>query len=409
MDLNLLEYLPWMQHNPLLHTLTGLSLLLMAAWVANWLVKRVLLVSLHRMVNATDFGREARLADYRIIRRLANVVPALLIDGGSHLVPGLSEDVLRLIHNVSNAFIVLCVALALSALLNFLNALYQRRPDAARRPIKGYMQLLKLLLFAVATIMIVASLTDRSPLILLSGLGAMAAVLMLIFQDTLLSMVASLQISTNDIIRVGDWVEMPQLNADGEVIDVALHTIKVQNWDKTITSIPTRRFITDSFKNWRGMQESGGRRICRSLRLDQNSVRFLTEAEVEHLAGFNLLREHLGSKQIELAEWNSHLQDCSELNLRHLTNLGTFRAYVLQYLRRHPHIRQDTTLLVRQQPPSAEGLGLELYCFTNTTVWADYEGIQGDIFEHLLATLPAFGLRVFQHPTGADFRQWQQG
>ncbi|MCY1298875.1 Miniconductance mechanosensitive channel YbdG [compost metagenome] len=230
---------------------------------------------------------------------------------------------------------------------------------------------------------------------------------MLIFQDTLLSLVASVQITSNDIIRVGDWVEMPQLNADGDVIDIALHTVKVQNWDKTITTIPTKRFITDSFKNWRGMQESGGRRIKRSLYLDQNSVHFLANEDIARLHRFRLLDSYLKVKESELLSWNSQLDEASRLpiNSRQLTNLGTFRAYVENYLRENIEIRKDMTLLVRQLAPSANGLPLELYCFTATTAWSRYEAIQSDIFDHLLAILPEFGLRVFQHPSGADMRE----
>ena len=269
------------------------------------------------------------------------------------------------------------------------------------------MQVVKILLFAIAAILMVASLIDRSPLILLSGLGAMAAVLMLIFQDTLLSLVASVQISSSDIIRVGDWVEMPQLNADGDVIDIALHTVKVQNWDKTITTIPTKRFISDPFKNWRGMQECGGRRIKRSLFLDQTSITFLSPDEIAHLQRFLLLGNYLRNKQSELHSWNAELAEASQepANTRRVTNIGTFRAYIEHYLRQHAGINQEMTQLVRQLSPTPDGLPLELYCFTNTTAWSRYEAIQSDLFDHLLAILPEFGLRVFQHPSGADMRE----
>jgi miniconductance mechanosensitive channel len=224
-----------------------------------------------------------------------------------------------------------------------------------------------------------------------------------------LSLVASVQISSSDIIRVGDWIEMPQLNADGDVIDIALHTVKVQNWDKTITSIPTKRFISDPFKNWRGMQECGGRRIMRSLYLDQTSIGFLNPEEIARLQRISLLRHYLKHKHSELLSWNSALAEDGQepANTRRITNIGTFRAYVEQYLRQHPQIHQDMTQLVRQLSPTADGLPLQLYCFTNTTAWGSYESIQSDIFDHLLAILPEFGLRVFQHPSGADMRAWR--
>jgi len=329
-----------------------------------------------------------------------------ILANGVELIPDLPHALITVTRNVCGAFIVLTIALAVAGMLTLANSLYERRPDAHLRPIKGYFQVVKIVIYAVATVLMIATLVDRSPLILLSGLGAMAAVLLLIFQDTLLSLVASVQISSNDIIRVGDWIEMPQLNADGDVIDIALHTVKVQNWDKTITTIPTKRFITDSFKNWRGMQEAGGRRIKRSLHLDQNSVHFLSPEEIEHLRQFKLLAPYLKSKESELMSWNSQLEEPLRVavNTRRVTNIGTFRAYVENYLRQHNGIRQDMTLLVRQLSPLADGLPLELYCFTNTTAWVPYEAIQSDIFDHLLAILPEFGLRVFQHPSGADMR-----
>ncbi|WP_271195309.1 mechanosensitive ion channel family protein [Pseudomonas turukhanskensis] len=396
----------WLERFPYLYSLVALILLLFAAWLANWLIKRVLIRGFYRLLRATHLGQDKALARSHIIARLANVVPALILANGVELIPDLPHALITVTRNVCGAFIVLTIALAVSGALTLANSLYERRPDAHLRPLKGYFQVVKIAIYVVATVLMIAVLVDRSPLILLSGLGAMAAVLILIFQDTLLSLVASVQISSNDIVRVGDWIEMPQLNADGDVIDIALHTIKVQNWDKTITTIPTKRFITDSFKNWRGMQEAGGRRIKRSLHLDQNSVHFLSPEEIEHLRQFKLLAPYLKSKESELMSWNSQLEEPLRVavNTRRVTNIGTFRAYVENYLRQHQGIRQDMTLLVRQLSPLADGLPIELYCFTNTTAWVPYEAIQGDIFDHMLAILPEFGLRVFQHPSGADMR-----
>ncbi|VXC39058.1 Miniconductance mechanosensitive channel YbdG [Pseudomonas sp. 8BK] len=403
----LASWLDWLQQHAEIFTLISASLLLLSAWLSNWLVKRILVRAVCHMIDATALGRNAQNLDNELIKRMANIVPALLISAGIGLVPGLPESLVSVTRNVCSAFIVLTVALALSLLLDIANTLYNLRDDAHLRPIKGYLQVLKIGLFAVAAILMIATLIDRSPLILLSGLGAMAAVLMLIFQDTLLSLVASVQISSSDIVRVGDWIEMPQLNADGDVIDIALHTVKVQNWDKTITTIPTKRFISDPFKNWRGMQESGGRRIKRSLLLDQTSISFLSPEQITRLQRFLLLGQYLNSKQSELLSWNSALAEASQepANTRRVTNIGTFRAYVEHYLRQHPGIHQEMTQLVRQMNPTADGLPLELYCFTNTIAWARYEAIQSDIFDHLLAILPEFGLRVFQHPSGADMRE----
>ena len=375
------------------------GVLILVAFLVNWITKRILLRGLQRLLSTLPAHDSAenkvRLA---IISRLANIVPALVLAYGAAAIPDVHEPLEIVIRNVCSAFIVLTVSLALAKILDLVEITYSRRPDAAAKPIKGYLQLLKIFIFTVAVILIVATLINRNPLILLSGLGAMAAVLMLIFQDTILSVVAGVQLGTNDMVRIGDWIEMPSQNADGDVIEVALHTVKVRNWDKTITTIPVRKLITDSFKNWRGMQETGGRRIKRALYLDQRSVRFLDDAEIRRLEDFVLLDDYLEHKKKELADWNAELarRGAKPINERRVTNLGTFRAYVEQYLLNHPGIHQEMTLLVRQLQPGATGIPLEVYCFTNDTRWAVYEKIQSDIFDHLLAILPVFDLRVFQ-------------
>ncbi|WP_301774836.1 mechanosensitive ion channel family protein [Pseudidiomarina terrestris] len=397
----------WLVERPDMDTLTKLSLLLVGAWVANFIVKKVLLRGLLRILSYTPAGKDRQAIERNIVARLANVIPALVIAFGITSVPNLAEELTIVVTNVCFAFIVITIARAISGTLTIVNTLYERQPQAQERPIKGYIQVAKIVIYAVATILMIAVLIDKSPVILLSGLGAMAAVLMLVFQDTLLSLVASVQITSNDIIRVGDWVEMPNLNADGDVIDIALHQVKVQNWDKTITFIPTRRFISDPFKNWRGMQESGGRRIKRSLLLDQQSIHFLTDDELKAVKRFRLLKDYLQNKQQEIDDWNQQLKDEGKepVNTRRITNIGTFRAYILQYLENHPKVHQEMTLMARQLNPTSDGLPIEIYCFTNTIVWTEYEGIQSDIFDHLLSILPEFGLRVFQHPSGIDMRE----
>ena len=397
----------WLENYPQLYTLISLCLLILGAWLANWVVKRILVRGLIRLLQATPIGHDRSLEDAKFISRLANIVPALILTAGIGLIPGLPEGVVTVVRNVCGAFIILTIALAMTNIMMGINTVYERRPKAGNKPIKGYIQIINIVIYAIATILIIATLIDRSPLILLSGLGAMAAVLMLIFQDTLLSLVASVQINSNDIVRVGDWVEMPALSADGDVIDISLHTVKVQNWDKTITTIPTKRLISDPFKNWRGMQESGGRRIKRAIMLDQQSVHFLDDDECRHLHRFRLLADYLSDKQTDIDQWNAKLEEQGQepVNTRRITNIGTFRAYVDRYLRSHPGIHQQMTLMVRQLSPTAEGLPIELYCFTNTVAWVAYEGIQGDIFDHLLAILPEFGLRVYQAPSGQDMRE----
>ncbi len=397
----------WLEQHPDIETLTYLTLLLVGSWLANFIVKKILLRGVLTGLTYTPAGPDVQMIERNIVARFANVVPALVIAYGIASVPHLAEEVVIVINNVCKAFIVVTIARGLSGVLTVINTIYERRPDSHERPIKGYIQVVKIAIYVVTAILVIAALIDRSPVILLSGLGAMAAVLMLVFQDTLLSLVASIQISSHDIIRVGDWIEMPNLNADGEVIDIALHTVKVQNWDKTITFIPTKRFISDSFKNWRGMQQSGGRRVKRSLWLDQQSIHFLSEEERKALYRFRLLRNYLNDKQEEIDKWNQQLEEAGKepVNTRRISNIGSFRAYVREYLHNHPRIHQEMTLMVRQLEPTSDGLPLEVYCFTNTIVWAEYEGIQSDIFDHLLSILPEFGLRVFQHPSGLDMRE----
>lgn len=388
---------------PIAETLIGLGLLVAAALLIDFLVRQVLLAALQRAAKAA--GVDGKTAALRPAARiLARVAPALVVHQWIVAVPHLSEGVQAVVRNVASAFIIVTVAMALGAVLDLINDLYSQRPKAKARPIKGYLEVVKIVIYAIAVILVIAALIERSPLLLLSGLGALAAVLMLVFKDTILSLVASVQLNSNDMLRVGDWIEMPQLNADGDVVDIALHTVKVQNWDKTITTIPTWRLINESFKNWRGMQESGGRRIKRSLLIDQTSVRFLTLEERDRLRRFALIDDYLERKAEELDIWNARLVEAGRdpVNTRRSTNLGTFRAYVESYLRTHTRVHQGMTLLVRQLQPTDSGLPLEIYCFTSTTAWAEYEGIQADIFDHLLAILPEFGLRLFQQPSGAD-------
>src|SRR5690554_4093066 len=399
--------LAWLDQYPQLALGTGLLVLLLVAGLSNFVLKQLLLRALFSLVRTLSHDQDQQILKSTIVARFANILPALVFYFGASLVPHIPDILVSIIQNVTNAFIILTVALSLNGVLTLINVRYERRPDASRKPIKGYVQVVKIFVYVVATILIIATLIDRSPLILLSGLGAMAAVLMLVFQDTLLSLVASMQISSNDIVRVGDWVEMPALNADGDVIDIALHTVKVQNWDRTITTIPTRRFITDSFKNWRGMQESGGRRISRTLLIDQQSIGFLTDKEKEHLQSFRLLRTYLREKQEEIDSWNSELRGDGKapVNTRRITNIGTFRAYISCYLKNHPGIHQDMIQMVRQMAPTPDGLPLQVYAFTATTAWVEYEGIQSDIFDHLYSIIPEFGLRVYQHPSGVDVRE----
>ncbi|HAU79062.1 MULTISPECIES: mechanosensitive ion channel domain-containing protein [unclassified Stenotrophomonas] len=399
---------PW----PWAYTLLVLAALALAAWLANFVTKKILLRGLRKLVNRLpghSAGNEGG-NNLRVISRLSNVVPSMVIAAGIRIVPDLPPELVEFVIGACRAWAVLTVALAVSHALDAANDLYERRPDARNKPIKGYLQVVKIVVFVIAGLSIVATLLGVKLGPLVTGLGAATAVLMLIFQDTILSLVASVQISGDGRVRLGDWIEMPSQNADGDVIDIALHTITVQNFDKTITTIPTKKLVTESFKNWRGMQEAGGRRIKRSLYLDQHSVGFVDAPMLAELEQFAVLGDYLRGKQAELQQYNAELQakGVAAVNARRVTNLGTFRAYVERYLQHHPGIHTEMTLLVRQLQPTTQGLPLEIYCFTRSTAWGEYEGVQSDVFDHLLAILPAFGLRVFQESSDAMLMAGQQ-
>ncbi|WP_349929659.1 mechanosensitive ion channel domain-containing protein [Acinetobacter sp. A1-4-2] len=396
----------WSDHYPWLEMLTSLSILVLLALLANFIAKQVVVRGIRQLISKMKFVNQDIFAQHSVIRRVSNIVPAIVIMNGIVTVPHLSEKVTVLVQMAAQAFIFLTLALAISEFLSIFNLVYQRNPKSKNKPIKGYLQLVKLIIFIVCGLMILGTFLKKDVFTLLAGFGAMAAVLMLIFQNTILSLVASVQISSYDMVRIGDWIEMPSLNADGDVIDMSLHTITVQNFDKTLTTIPTNKLVTDTFKNWRGMAYAGVRRIKRSIFIDQSSVHFMTPDEQQKLKDFLLLDQYLNSKHDELESFNQQLSNQSLYNQRRLTNLGTFRAYVEFYLKQHSGIAQNQSLIIRQLQPTSEGLPLEIYAFANTTVWKDYEAIQSDIFDHLIAIVPEFGLRVYQAPSGADFRQF---
>ncbi|AKC68335.1 mechanosensitive ion channel family protein [Pandoraea oxalativorans] len=400
----------WFDNAPWARMAGSLAMLIAAAalvqGVAQFVIVRVVRLVVQRTANRWD---DALLA-HRVFHRAARILPYLVIQFGIGWVPDLPAKAVIVIGNVALATTLLYATLAIAGILDAAQTVYAMSEHARTRSIKGYVQLGKIALYVVASIGIVATIVDRSPWLLLSGLGAMSAVLLLVFKDTIMSFVASVQLTSNDMLRVGDWIEMPQVGADGDVVDIALHTVKVQNWDKTITTIPTWRLISESFRNWRGMQQAGGRRIKRTLCIDAGSVGFLDADEIGRLSKLHLLGDYLSEKQRSIADANAALGVAAGVlaNTRRLTNIGTFRAYALAYLKAHPHIHDGMTCMVRSLEPSATGIPIELYCFTNTIVWAEYERVQGDVFDHLLAILPEFGLRMYQNPAGADLMRWGQ-
>jgi miniconductance mechanosensitive channel len=391
--------MPWVE------TTAMLIGLLLVVLILHFVARRYVLLGVHALVHRTAVDWDRVLFEQRLPHRLSLIIPLIALQAGLPLVPGLPPGVFGLLQRLVSACMVLVAALTLDAFLSAAHTLYTRLPMAATRPIKSYVQLAKVFIYVVAGIFIVARLADQTPWFFVSGLGAMMAIILLIFRDTLLSLVASVQLTNNDLIRVGDWIEMPQFGADGDVIDIALHTVRVQNWDRTITVIPTHKFLDHSFRNWRGMFDGGGRRIKRAVHINTATIRFLRADEIDRLSRFVLLKEYITEKLRILEEHNAQYADDPEavVNARRLTNVGTFRAYVIRYLRQHPAIHQNLTLLVRQLAPTPEGLPIEIYAFTSDTRWANYEDIQADIFDHILAIAPEFGLSVYQRPSGHDF------
>ena len=324
--------------------------------------------------------------------------------GASIVFPDL-ESVQRAIERFAVAYMIVMTGVVIDALLDAFVEIYRTYEISRSRPIKSYLGVVRIVAWAVIALLVLSVLLDRSPLVFLSGLGALTAVLLLVFKDSLLGLVASVQIASQDMVRRGDWIEVPKYGADGDVIDVSLTTVKVQNWDHTITSLPTYALVSDSFKNWRGMTESEGRWIKRSVSIDMTSVRFLTPEMIDRFERIALIRDYVRDKRAALAETNRDRPESEvRINQRHLTNLGTFRAYVEAYVRSHPLIHPDLTLLVRQLAPGSSGIPIEVYAFSSDKNWGNYEQLQADLFDHILAVVPEFGLRVFQEPSGADLR-----
>jgi miniconductance mechanosensitive channel len=390
---------PWMQ------AAIGLALLALVSGTLHFVARRYFLYLVGVLVRRTRVAWDQVLFETRVPHRVSAVVPLLVVQAGIDWVPHLPPDAAEFLRRVAAAAMVLVIARSVDALLTGLHNIYLTTDAAATRPIKSYVQLAKIFVYLVAAVFIVARLADQTPWFFVSGLGAIMAIILLIFRDTLLSLVASVQLSNNDLIRVGDWIEMPQFGADGDVVDIALNTVKVQNWDRTVTVIPTHKFLEHSFRNWRNMFEGGGRRIKRSIHVNLSTIRFLDDEEIERFFRFALPKDYMAAKRRELAAHNAPFADDPEtiVNARRLTNVGTLRAYMVAYLRSHPAVRDDMTFLVRQLEPTPEGLPLEVYVFASETRWAFYEAIQADVFDHVLAMVPEFGLKVYQRPAGGDF------
>ncbi len=384
--------------------LLALAVVLVSAGAA-LLTRRVLLRVVARAIRRSGTTWDDHLLEKKLFRRAAHIAPAVVIYLAAELPLQGHPTLIAVTRGAANIYMLVVGALVIDALLNGVLSIYRTFDVSQRVPIRGFLQVVKVVVIFVIGIFVLSILMNESPRFFLGGLGALTAVLMLIFKDPILGLVAGIQLSTNDMVRIGDWVQLPRFNADGPVIDVSLTTVKVQNFDKTITTIPTYALISDSFKNWRGMSESGGRRIKRSIHIDISTIRFCTPEMLQRYRRIEFIREYLDARQREVDAYNARheVDDSIDVNGRRLTNVGTFRAYVEAYLRHHEQIHQEgMTFLVRQLAPTPKGLPIQVYVFTTTTAWVEYETIQADIFDHLLAAVPEFDLRVYQDPTDAE-------
>ena len=387
-----------------------LVIILILALLSDFLTKKILVTSIKTAVRKSKTTWDDVLLERKVFNRLAHIAPALVV----YYSIDLSIDSLSLvvfIKNLTIIYIYIVSLMVVTAFINSLHDIYLTYPMSKDKPIKGYVQLVIIFLYFIVGILIIALLTKESPLKLLTGLGAIAAVLLLVFRDTILGLVASIQVSANNMVKPGDWITMPSRNTDGTVLEISLNTVKVQNWDKTISNFPTYALSTESFHNWKGMEDSGGRRIKRSINIDMKSVKFLDPELKKKLKKVQNIQGYIDQREKEIEEFNKNNKvDASiPINGRRMTNLGVFRRYLEAYLKNHPKVNPDMTFLIRHLQPTDKGLPIEIYIFSREKEWAVYESIQADIFDHVLAAIPIFDLRVYQDPTGDDFRKLIEG
>ncbi len=389
----------------------GIGLIFLISSLSYYLTKHQLLNLMKKVINNSKNTWDDALVEHGVLSRMTLLLPFVLIFFLTPLILEASSIASTFLILLSKVLLTFQISRCISALLNMSKSIYQESAKQRFLPLSAIIQIIKLALYLVTSIVIISLIINRSPVYLLSGLGALTAVLLLVFQDTIKGLVASIQISANKMVVAGDWVELPKYGADGDVLEIGLSTVKIENFDKTITTVPTYALISDSFKNWRNMYHTGARRIKRTVIIDIASIDFYSAEKINQLTNAHLLQDYLGVKKQELAlseqdkKSDGLSQSFNSMNSRQLTNIGTFRAYITKYLQQNPQIRDDLTCMVRQLTATQTGLPLEIYCFANTTDWLAYEVIQADIFDHLFAIAPQFDLRVFQHPSGHD---WQQ-
>jgi len=403
----LVEYGINVSMGTILSNIILLIFVVIVSMLANFFITKIILKILIIYIKSNKHRWDSIMLKRRVFTRLCYMIPPLIV---YFFIPSFSIQFQGLIEKVVSIYITLIVAIVLQSLLNSLNDIYNYHTISKIKPIKGIIQIFQIFVYLFAAVIIISTIIDKSPVIILSGIGALTAILLIIFKDSLLGLVSGIQIASNDLLRIGDWIEMSKYEANGVVTDISLNTIKVENFDKTITNIPSYAFISDSFKNYRSMQECGGRRIKRSIYIDSSSIEFCNLAMLAKLKKVNYLSSYIIDKEIELEEYHriNNINPTSPISSRKLTNIGTFREYIKQYLSNSPYIHKDMTQMVRQLEPTINGVPLEIYAFTNDTNWVNFERIQGDLFDHILSVAPQFNIRIFQSPTGYDVRMGLQ-
>ncbi len=393
------------------HSINSVILLLalgLVLYVVDYLLRKIIRIFVIRLARKSKTRFDDYLIHNNVLRNIIHFIPLLIAQQALPQIfvgfPNWTNVTLK----ITDIFVVLTFGLILNGIFKSFRDVLKDNKAFIDKPIDSYMQVISIAIFSVCTIIIFSEITGKSPVNFLLSLGAASAILMLIFKDTILGFIASIQVSVNDMVRVGDWVAMPKYDADGYVLTINLTTVKVQNWDKTITTVPTYAFINDSFKNWRGMTESGGRQIRRTIYFKMSSFRFLTNEELEKFKKYRLIRQYIYDKENEIAQHNANLQDegMIAVNTRRMTNIGVFRMYAENYIKENKNINTNMLTVVRQLSPTPKGLPLEIYCFSNKTQFIDYEKVAADIFDHLLTVAPEFGLEIFEEPSGGDFKQF---
>lgn len=385
----------------------GTTTIILLAYLSDVISKRIIIKTITRVIRRTKSNWDDILLEKKVLTRLAHLAPAIILFFFARFVLSDYQNIAVFIQGAIRIYIILLILLVIDSLINALHGIYQTLEVSKNRSIKGYIQVAKILVYFIAALLVISILFNREVTRLLTGLGAVAAVLLLVFKDTILGFVASIQLSANNMLKIGDWITMPRYSADGTVMEITLNTVKVQNWDKTISTIPTYALVSDSFSNWRGMEESGGRRIKRSINIDMKSVKFCTKEMLDRFNKIQYLREYTEKRKLEIEAYNkeNNIDKSIVVNGRNMTNIGTFRKYLEKYLYHHPKIHNDMTFLIRQLQPTDKGIPIEIYVFSNDQRWANYESIQADIFDHILAVIPEFDLKVFQSPSGDDFQR----